>query len=86
MQISREFAGTIHMLLTDVLMPGMNGRELAYRLRKQRPDMKVLYVTGYADRVFEHSGGPDIDEAFMEKPYTFDEVARKIREMLNVAD
>lgn len=86
MQISSEFAGTIHMLLTDVLMPGMNGRELAYRLRKQRPDMKVLYVTGYADRVFEHSGGPDIDEAFMEKPYTFDEVARKIREMLNVAD
>ena len=82
MQISHEFGGRIDMLLTDVLMPGMNGREMAYRLRKQRPEMKVLYVSGFPDRVFEHSGGPDIDEAFMEKPYSFDELARKIREML----
>jgi len=82
MQISREFAGTIDMLLTDVLMPGMNGRELGYHLRKERPQMKALYVSGFADRVFEHSGGPDVDEAFMEKPYSFDELARKIREML----
>jgi CheY-like chemotaxis protein len=81
-QISHDLSGTIDMLLTDVLMPGMNGRELAYRLLKQRPDMKVLYVSGFPDRVFEHSGGPDVDEAFMEKPYSFDELARKIREML----
>ena len=82
MLMSHEFGGTIDMLLTDVLMPGMNGRELAHRLRKQRPEMKVLYVSGFPDRVFEHSGGPDVDEAFMEKPYSFDELARKIREML----
>jgi PAS domain S-box-containing protein len=81
-QISREFPGTIDMLLTDILMPGMNGRELGYRLREERPEMKVLYVSGFADRVFEHSGGPDVDEGFMEKPYSFDELARKIREML----
>lgn len=82
MQVSREFAGTIDMLLTDVLMPEMNGRELAHRLRKERPEMKVLYVSGFPDRVFEHSGGPDVDEGFMEKPYSFDELARKLREML----
>ena len=70
------------MLLTDVLMPGMNGQELASHLRKQRPEMKVLYVSGFADRAFENSCGPGPDEAFMEKPYSFPELARKIREML----
>jgi len=57
-QASRDFAGKIDMLLTDVLMPGMNGRELAGRLRQERPEMKVLYVSGFADRAFENSGGP----------------------------
>jgi two-component SAPR family response regulator len=64
----------------------MNGLELASRLRKQRPEMKVLYVSGFADRAFENFGGPGPDEAFMEKPYSFQELARKIHEMLNVAD
>ena len=62
-------------------MPGMNGRELAHELRIQRPEMKVLYVSGFADRAFEENdlSAPD---AFMEKPYEFDELARKIREIL----
>jgi len=60
----------------------MNGRELASRLRKQRPEMKVFYVSGFADRAFENSGAPGPGEAFMEKPYSFQELARKIREML----
>ncbi|HEX3091942.1 MAG TPA: PAS domain S-box protein [Candidatus Angelobacter sp.] len=81
-QISHDLGGKIDMLLTDVLMPGMNGRELAYRLRKQRPEMKVLYVSGFVDRAFENSGGPGPDEAFMEKPYSLHELARKIREVL----
>jgi CheY-like chemotaxis protein len=85
-QVSRDLGGKIDMLLTDVLMPGMNGLELASHLRKQRPEMKVLYVSGFADRAFENSGGPGSDEAFMEKPYSFHELAHKIREMLNVAD
>ena len=81
-QISHDLGSEIDMLLTDVLMPGMNGRELAHRLRKQRPEIKVLYVSGFTDRAFEDSGGPGPDEAFMEKPYSFLELARKIREML----
>jgi len=81
-EISHDLSGKIDMLLTDVLMPGMNGRELAHRLRKQRPEMKVLYVSGFVDRAFENSGGPGPDEAFMEKPYSLHELARKIREML----
>lgn len=81
-QISGEFAEEIHLLLTDVLMPGMNGRELAHQLREQRPEMKVLYVSGFADRAFENAGALNPGEAFMEKPYGFDELGRKIREML----
>ncbi|MGZ4860332.1 MAG: PAS domain S-box protein [Candidatus Angelobacter sp.] len=81
-QISSEFADKIHILLTDVLMPGMNGHELAHLLRSQRPEMKVLYVSGFADRVFENADAPDPAEAFMEKPYAFDELGRKLREML----
>jgi two-component system cell cycle sensor histidine kinase/response regulator CckA len=81
LEISSEFTHKIHLLLTDVLMPGMNGRELAQRLRTQRPEMKVLYVSGFVDQAFEEGAlsGP---EAFMEMPYEFDELARKIREIV----
>jgi CheY-like chemotaxis protein len=81
LEISSHYTHKIDLLLTDVLMPGMNGRELAQRLRIQRPDMKVLYVSGFADRAFEEDD-PSGPEAFMEKPYEFDELARKIREIL----
>lgn len=82
LRISSEFAETIHLLLTDVLMPGMDGHELARLLRMQRPAIKVLYVSGFVDRVFENAGALASAEAFMEKPYAFDELGRKIREML----
>ncbi len=81
LEISSHYTHKIDLLLTDVLMPGMNGRELAQQLRIQRPDMKVLYVSGFADRAFEE-GDPSGPEAFMEKPYEFGELARKIREIL----
>lgn len=81
LEISSHYTHKIDLLLTDVLMPGMNGRELAQQLRIQRPEMKVLYVSGFADRTFEE-GGPSGPAAFMEKPYEFDELARKIREIL----
>ncbi|MGH9634540.1 MAG: response regulator, partial [Candidatus Angelobacter sp.] len=81
LEISSHYTHKIDLLLTDVLMPGMNGHELAQQLKTQRPDMKVLYVSGFADRAFEE-GGPSGPEAFMEKPYEFDELARKIREIL----
>ena len=81
LEISGRYTHKIDLLLTDVLMPGMNGRELAHRLRIQRPEMKVLYVSGFADHAFEENdlSGPEV---FMEKPYEFDELARKIREIL----
>src|SRR6478672_295284 len=81
LEISSHYTHKIDLLLTDVLMPGMNGPELAQQLKIQRPDMKVLFVSGFADRAFEE-GDPSGPEAFMEKPYEFDELARKIREIL----
>ena len=80
LELSSRYTHKIDLLLTDVLIPGMNGHELAQQLKTQRPDMRVLYVSGFADRAFEE-GGPSGPEAFMEKPYEFDELARKIREI-----
>jgi len=81
LEISSRYTHNIDLLLTDVLMPGMNGCELAHELKIHRPEMKVLYVSGFADRALEENdlSGP---VAFMEKPYEFDELARKIREIL----
>lgn len=80
LEISRRYTHKIHLLLTDVLMPGMNGHELAQKLRSHRPDMKVLYVSGFTDGAFEN-GDPSETGSFMAKPYEFDELARKIREI-----
>jgi two-component system cell cycle sensor histidine kinase/response regulator CckA len=80
--IAREFPGRINLLLTDILMPGMDGRELADKLREQRPSMKVLYVSGFVDRAFENARPLTSDEAFMEKPYGFEDLGRKIRELV----
>lgn len=82
LRISREFPGTIDLLLTDVVMPGVNGRELARQLSAQRPALKVLYVSGFAERAFEGSGAPGPEEAFLEKPYGFEELGKKIRDVL----
>lgn len=60
--------GDFDILVTDVMMPAMNGDELARRLREQRPELKVLYLTGYADRLFKDKGTLWADEAFLDKP------------------
>jgi CheY-like chemotaxis protein len=74
----------IDLLLTDLVMPGMGGQELFERLAPLRPQMKVLFVSGYADRAVLRHGQIAQGTTFLEKPFTPDVLARKIREVLDV--
>jgi two-component system cell cycle sensor histidine kinase/response regulator CckA len=82
-QICAKHAGTIHLLLTDVVMPGSSGRELAQRITANSPHTRVLYMSGYTDDVITHGGMLDPGIAFLQKPFTPAALARKIREVLD---
>jgi DNA-binding NtrC family response regulator len=76
------YIGEIHLMITDVVMPQMSGRELAERVVKDRPEMLVLYMSGYThDAIVRH--GVLVDSmTFLQKPFTPDSFARKVRELL----
>jgi PAS domain S-box-containing protein len=76
----------IHLLLTDVVMPGMNGRELADRLAVKRPDMKVLYMSGYTNDAIVHHGVLDPKLSFLQKPFSQKALTHKLREVLDRAE
>jgi PAS domain S-box-containing protein len=84
-EICRKYAGPIHLLLTDVVMPGLGGSELAVEIAKQRPGIKVLFMSGYTDNVLIQSGGLGNDSFFLQKPFTPSSLARKVREILDQA-
>ncbi len=77
-----RFAGPVHLLLTDVVMPGINGRELAERLGEGRQDMRVLFSSGYTDDIILHHGVLDDLTHFISKPYTLAALTSKVREVL----
>ena len=79
-QIAQQFTGKIDLLLTDVVMPGMNGQELARRLRLLYTNMRVLCVSGFADQTLQR-GVLDTNDAFLAKPFLLRELATKIREL-----
>jgi two-component system, cell cycle sensor histidine kinase and response regulator CckA len=85
LRLAESHNGPIDFLLTDVILPKMNGRELATTLSKARPGIKVLYVSGYADGIVRDGVHGPLEEglAFLQKPYTRSVVTRKIREILD---
>jgi PAS domain S-box-containing protein len=75
---------SVDLLFTDVVLPdGMNGRQLAEEARRWRPDLKVLYTTGYTRNAIVHQGRLDPDIEFIGKPFTFDDLARRVRAVLD---
>ena len=82
-KISQAHKGPIHLLLTDVIMPGMNGRELANKVSPTRPEMRVLYMSGYTENHIGHNGTLDEGITLLQKPFTLPALKAKVREMLD---
>jgi len=83
MQIAVAHEGIIHLLLTDVIMPGMNGRELAQRISEIRPNVKILYMSGYTENVIGHNGTLEAGVRLLQKPFNLRDLKSKVREVLD---
>jgi CheY-like chemotaxis protein len=83
LNISQEYKSEIHMVLTDVVMPGMGGKALVSRIGELRPGVKTLFISGYTDNAISHHGILDSGVAFLQKPFTLDGLVRKVREVLD---
>jgi PAS domain S-box-containing protein len=82
LELAAMHVGPIHLLLTDVVMPGISGRELAERVGQIRPGIKIIYMSGYTDQAVVHHGILDNDAILLQKPFTLMTLAGKLREML----
>jgi PAS domain S-box-containing protein len=82
LQVSREHDGPIHLLLSDVVMPHIGGSELAKRLKLQRPEMRVLYMSGYVDKPLVRQFTSNSTIAFLAKPFSEEELVQKVQSAL----
>jgi two-component system sensor histidine kinase EvgS len=80
--IEKEHSSEIHLLLTDVILPGMNGKALSERLQDLRPKLKVLFTSGYTADVIARRGVLQRDVAYLQKPFGPESLAAKVREVL----
>ncbi|MGQ9638656.1 MAG: response regulator, partial [Thermodesulfobacteriota bacterium] len=83
--LCEKYSAPIHLILTDVVMPGMSGRELYERLKVIHPDARVLYMSGYTDNAIIHHGVMEEGIDFIQKPFSLEALARKVREVLDKA-
>ena len=85
LDVAQRYSGPIHLLLTDVIMPGLSGRDLAVRLATLRPETRVIYMSGYTDDAITRHGVLEPGFVFVQKPFTPDRLARAVREVLDGA-
>ena len=85
MQIAVAHPGVIHLLLTDVIMPGMNGRELAQRISEIRPNIRVLFMSGYTENVVGRNGMLDAGVNLLQKPFNLHALKKKVRDVLDAS-
>lgn len=83
LEVSRHYGQTIQLLLTDVVMPGMSGRALADELLKERPEIQVIFMSGYTGKTVDQHGGVAEGSLFLAKPFTREVLARKLRKALD---
>ncbi|MBW1777308.1 MAG: PAS domain S-box protein [Deltaproteobacteria bacterium] len=81
--MAKEHKGPIHLLITDIVMPEMNGKELKTRIEKLKPDIEVLYMSGYPADVIVHRGILEDNVHFLEKPFSINSLLGKVREVLD---
>ena len=83
LQTAQEFTGEIHLILTDVVMPEMSGKELASQIEAARPGIKALFVSGFTSNAIIHHWVLDSSVFFLQKPFTADDLAHKVREVID---
>ncbi len=82
--LCQQYHSPIHLLLTDVIMPDMSGRQLAEHMETIRPDMQILYMSGHLTDTLKQYGVEEANMALIKKPFTLDSLARKVHEVLNI--
>jgi DNA-binding response OmpR family regulator len=82
LRVARDYTGRIDLLLTDVMMPGMNGVEVAARISEVHPGVRVFYMSGYADRELMGKGLLAPETHFLQKPFTPQELGGRVKEIL----
>ena len=82
-RLAGEHAGVMHLLMTDVVMPEMNGRDLARNLQSRYRSLKVLFMSGYTANIIVHQGVLDQGVHFIQKPFSVDDLAAKVRAVLD---
>ena len=87
LQLVAQYSETIDLLLTDVVMPGgMSGKGLADKISQNKPHLKVVYMSGYSDEVIAHHGVLNPSVTFLQKPFQFNALSRKLRQVLDVPE
>ena len=82
-ELAGQFKNEIHLLLTDVVMPQMNGGQLHQKLLFERPGLKALFMSGYAQNIVSHHGVLDAEKQFLPKPFSSETLARMVRQVLD---